>query len=501
MDMPPDHTMLLVEQVRVLQVMLRSAPTPDFWATWKAALLAAPALSEGHLVLLTGGDLFLDVREGVPADLGGPGHSGSPWRPPDAGRWLVKVYRSFPCLAHHLPPAACLARFSLPADNVIDPGHRRDLIAVVACRPADLVLRGPGTRSRCSPDPPTWIAPTLVREGSSSQAAPRSCSSGSAAPPPPQRPRPGTPDSPAAGPSSPASTALPSYNGAIWTCRVQPVRRHVEFEHGGRVNDRIYVCSVCDSPLTSRPSNHRCLATATLAASTETPRRRSSVCNATFTSVRGLANHLRCHVDQAGPSSAARARAPARRVRHVNSSTTTSSSSLSSPPPAASRASRHLRGLAPTDATPSVRPSSSPAAGLGASSPASTGEPPAFVYLSTRNSSTSVGSASVHGSPAPSPAASPVSSEQPKHDAGVTFSWPPHIGVPTPAGVLVDSPIPGSPLSPDSASQQRPPFVRQTSLGSIRRRAFVVVAWRGSRFALLVGGLTQWRCCRVSSER
>ncbi|KAL3197107.1 hypothetical protein MRX96_044995 [Rhipicephalus microplus] len=79
-----------------------------------------------------------------------------------------------------------------------------------------------------------------------------------------------------------------------WGRSLGSVRRHVEFEHSVRVNDRIYVCTMCISPLTSRPSYHRCLATATLVPSTEAPRRRCSVCDATFTSARGLANHLRC---------------------------------------------------------------------------------------------------------------------------------------------------------------------------------------------------------------
>ncbi|KAL3192039.1 hypothetical protein MRX96_018158 [Rhipicephalus microplus] len=196
---------------------------------------------------------------------------------------------------------------------------------------------------------------------------------------------------------------------------------------------------------------------ATLVPTTETPRRRCSVCDATFTTKRGLANHLRCHVDQAGPSGAARERAPARRVRHVSTSSDTSSSgSGSSSPPAAPRASRRLRGLSPSDATPSVRPSSTPAAGSGASSPASIGEPPALEYLSSSGSSTSVGSASVSGLPAPSPATSPAPSEQPLRDAGGTSSPTPHIGVPTPAGVPVDSPVLVSPRSPDPASPQRP---------------------------------------------
>ncbi|KAL3238924.1 hypothetical protein MRX96_048022 [Rhipicephalus microplus] len=34
MDIPPDRTMLLAEHVRVLRATLRSAPTPDTWATF-----------------------------------------------------------------------------------------------------------------------------------------------------------------------------------------------------------------------------------------------------------------------------------------------------------------------------------------------------------------------------------------------------------------------------------------------------------------------------------
>ncbi|KAL3203018.1 hypothetical protein MRX96_042229 [Rhipicephalus microplus] len=55
------------------------------------------------------------------------------------------------------------------------------------------------------------------------------------------------------------------------------------------------------------------------------------------------------------------------------------------------------------------------------------------------------------------PAASPVPSEQPMRDARVVLSpWPTHIGVPPPAGVPVDSPVPETPWSRDSVSPQRP---------------------------------------------
>ncbi|KAL3192058.1 hypothetical protein MRX96_018177 [Rhipicephalus microplus] len=340
---------------------------------------------------------------------------------------------------------------------------------------------------------------------------------GSPAPPPPQRPRRGTPGSPATGPSSPASTAshssgpagseapasshpstpvqpcqpdldgdvlwvyLPApaelqcpvdscsmkYSGAAWTSRAQSVRRHVEFEHGVRVRERIYVCAVCDAPLTSRPSYHHCLARATLVPSTETPRRRCGVCDATFTTKRGLANHLRCHV-------------PRRRQQH----------------PGLCDASG---GLSPSDAASLVRPSSSPAARSGASSPASIGEPSAFVYQSSSGSSTSVGSASVPGSPAPSPATSSAPSEQPLRDAESTSSPTPHIRVPTPAGVPVDSPVLGSPVTTVAGScVSKTLVVCQASPGTVRLRALVVVLWRVSRPARLVGGFARWRC-RVST--
>ncbi|KAL3258797.1 hypothetical protein MRX96_046359 [Rhipicephalus microplus] len=99
--------------------------------------------------------------------------------------------------------------------------------------------------------------------------------------------------------------------------------------------------------------------------------------------------------------------------------------------------------------------------GRGASSPASIGEPSAFVYLSSSGSSKSVGSASVPGSPATSPAASPAPSEQPLRDAGGTSTPTPHIGVPTPTGVPVDSPVPGSPRSSDPASPRPSSSARQ----------------------------------------
>ncbi|KAH7958128.1 hypothetical protein HPB51_027886 [Rhipicephalus microplus] len=71
---------------------------------------------------------------------------------------------------------------------------------------------------------------------------------------------------------------------------------------------------------------------------------------------------------------------------------------------------------------------------------------------------TSVGLASVPGSPASSPPDSPVPPEQVMRDARVILPpWPSQLGVPPPAGVPVASPIPRSRRSPDPASPQRPP--------------------------------------------
>ncbi|KAL3192082.1 hypothetical protein MRX96_018201 [Rhipicephalus microplus] len=283
------------------------------------------------------------------------------------------------------------------------------------------------------------------------------------------------------------------YSGAAWTSRVQSVRRHVEFEHGVRVRERIYVCTVCDAPLTSRPSYHHCLARATLVPSTETPRRRCGVCDATFTTKRGLANHLRCHVDQAGPSGAARERAPARRVRHISTSSDTSSSgSGSSSPPAAPRASRRLRGLSPSDAASPVRPSSSPAArsgGLFARVDRRTvclrvpvvqrfvdvrelGLRPRFAGTITCRKP---------GPPPSSHCATPKARLYLRRTSGSR----------RPAGVAVDSPVLGSPRSPDPASPRPSSSARQVlvpyDFGPSSSSNGASSAPRGSSAALPVG--------------
>ncbi|KAH8039351.1 hypothetical protein HPB51_005681 [Rhipicephalus microplus] len=64
MDLPPDHTMLLVEQVRVLRATLRSAPTQDSWVTCEQACSRAVALAAEavHLPPSTPGRPARDVN-------------------------------------------------------------------------------------------------------------------------------------------------------------------------------------------------------------------------------------------------------------------------------------------------------------------------------------------------------------------------------------------------------------------------------------------------------
>ncbi|KAL3217458.1 hypothetical protein MRX96_032372 [Rhipicephalus microplus] len=51
-DMPPDHTMLLAEQVRDFRATLRSAPTPDSWVTCEQAWPRPVALATEAVRLL-----------------------------------------------------------------------------------------------------------------------------------------------------------------------------------------------------------------------------------------------------------------------------------------------------------------------------------------------------------------------------------------------------------------------------------------------------------------
>ncbi|KAH8027732.1 hypothetical protein HPB51_007546 [Rhipicephalus microplus] len=280
--------------------------------------------------------------------------------------------------------------------------RHRAPVTVVTASPSSPAARPTSSCPVLLPAGPANMDP--AHTSSASGHRPRRCHalapSDSPAPPPPQQPRSGTPDSPARALHRlrplrrPHLDRLVPSAGVFTPCRpgattpVDPARRRSlgvppgpggaavsEFEHGVRVNDRVRVCLVCDSPLRSRPSYHHCLATTALPPSTEAPQRRCAtqllrlrvtwpiICNATTTRL--------------GPP----APLVSWRVRHVSSSTTTSLSSSVSPPPAVSRASRRLRGLAPSDDAHLVRPSSSPAAGSGASSPALIGEPPAFVYV------------------------------------------------------------------------------------------------------------------------
>ncbi|KAL3203017.1 hypothetical protein MRX96_042228 [Rhipicephalus microplus] len=145
-------------------------------------------LSGGHLLLITTAHSFLDARMSGPADLGGPRRAGWPQRPPDGVRRVVRVYSSFLSMALCLPPPARLARSSLPADDVIGPRSCCCLVLLPAdpaalnpTRPSS--ARGRRPKRHHAPAPSGFLAPSL-----------------------PQRPWPGTPDSPAVGPSSPPSS-------------------------------------------------------------------------------------------------------------------------------------------------------------------------------------------------------------------------------------------------------------------------------------------------------
>ncbi|KAL3192025.1 hypothetical protein MRX96_018144 [Rhipicephalus microplus] len=386
---------------------------------------------------------FLDVGRGGPADPGGLAPPGWPWRPPDAGGRSVRVYSSFLCLALRLPPAACPARSSPPVTTSSGHGHRRDRIAVVAHRPAHLLLPGPAVavRSCCLPGPPPWILPARVPRGA--------FVAGGATLLPLLAPR----HHPLLSDLGAGLRVLPR-QALHRRRRLRRPRRDRLVPKHRRPHALLPRCNHARRPWTATFWPHSCHRRRRLAvvAACVTPRLRPSAawpitCDATSTRL-------------GRPALLASARLPG--VRHVSTSSDTSSSgSGSSSPPAAPRASRRLRGLSPSDATPPVRSRRLWPPGRGASSPASIGEPSAFVYLSSSGLSTSVGSVSVPGSLAPSPAASPAPSEQPLRDAGGTSSPTPHIGVPTPTGVPVDSPVLGSSRSPDPASPRPSSSARQ----------------------------------------
>ncbi|KAH7973239.1 hypothetical protein HPB52_023197 [Rhipicephalus sanguineus] len=100
-----------------------------------------------------------------------------------------------------------------------------------------------------------------------------------------------------------------SYGGASWTSRVQSLRRHLEREHGERVQERLYLCSVCSESLPARPSCHPCLASTSTPADTAAPRHRCVRCPQAFPSARGLINHERWH-DVQDATAAASGRLP-----------------------------------------------------------------------------------------------------------------------------------------------------------------------------------------------
>ncbi|KAL3202994.1 hypothetical protein MRX96_042205 [Rhipicephalus microplus] len=137
-----------------------SVPSLEPGHPGKATFLAAPGLPEGHLLLLTGRDSFLDVWRSGPADLCGPGRSALPWRPPDAGRRLVGVYNSFSCFA--LPAFCCMPGLVVTACS----RRHRTPVTVVTAPPSStaarptLSLPGLAAARSCCPPAPADTDPT-----------------------------------------------------------------------------------------------------------------------------------------------------------------------------------------------------------------------------------------------------------------------------------------------------------------------------------------------------
>ncbi|KAL1478371.1 hypothetical protein MTO96_000295 [Rhipicephalus appendiculatus] len=140
-----------------------------------------------------------------------------------------------------------------------------------------------------------------------------------------------------------------------WTSRVQSLRRHCEQEHGLRLRERVYLCSVCDATLPERPSGHPCLRSLSPTAPTPASQHRCTRCQQTFPSARGLVNHRRWHNDQdaASPGSP---RGPPAAVVPV--------AAVSAAPPGRLRRTgtlscEHPHGRFPADVTAGLYPSSS----------------------------------------------------------------------------------------------------------------------------------------------
>ncbi|KAH6942590.1 hypothetical protein HPB50_008247 [Hyalomma asiaticum] len=91
-----------------------------------------------------------------------------------------------------------------------------------------------------------------------------------------------------------------AYTTVNWTSRRQNLQRHLESDHGARILHVRNVCSVCEQTLSARPLQHACLAGLPAQAPAEDrPRHRCELCDSSFPSRQGLANHTRWHQRQA----------------------------------------------------------------------------------------------------------------------------------------------------------------------------------------------------------
>ncbi|KAH7973272.1 hypothetical protein HPB52_023337 [Rhipicephalus sanguineus] len=174
-----------------------------------------------------------------------------------------------------------------------------------------------------------------------------------------------------------------SYGGASWTSRVQSLRRHLEREHDVRIQERLYVCSVCADSLPTRPSAHSCLASQVPTTAPAVFRHRCIRCPQAFPSARGLLNHERRHDLQDAVGAATGRRPPALSATGAPQVPTappsprtapTDSSIVAHQPTSTTAAPSTSSGVLPAH-TPSPlqdvgTPSGSPLASPGSSSPA-----------------------------------------------------------------------------------------------------------------------------------
>ncbi|XP_077498739.1 uncharacterized protein LOC144109832 [Amblyomma americanum] len=109
-----------------------------------------------------------------------------------------------------------------------------------------------------------------------------------------------------------------AYAPVTWTSRRQSLLRHLESDHGVRVDRVIYFCTLCEKDIGLRPTLHGCLAGGRFEETAPVDHRhKCSECAMSFTTKKGLNNHHLWHRKKAasealpprpGPSTATRPR-------------------------------------------------------------------------------------------------------------------------------------------------------------------------------------------------